>query len=190
MSQTRQDAWSEDEDLLLAETVLRHIREGSTQLMAFEEVGKALSRTAAACGFRWNSLVRKKYEDAIALAKKERKERQNQKRQEKRKNRQAKLKSAVEKPAESEQPMREDRQSITIDDIILYLNDLKQSEARIRQLKAEIEALKSELEKDQKQLEVLASERDQALTNLAELQSEYQTMLSIMDKARKLADGS
>jgi len=36
----------------------------------------------------------------------------------------------------------------------------------------------------------LASERDQALTNLAELQSEYQTMLSIMDKARKLADGS
>ena len=67
MSTIRQDAWSDDEDLLLAETVMRHIREGSTQLVAFEEVGKALSRTSAACGFRWNSLVRKRYENAIYI---------------------------------------------------------------------------------------------------------------------------
>jgi RsfA family transcription factor len=38
---TRQDAWTQDEDILLAEVVLRHIREGGTQLSAFEEVGKA-----------------------------------------------------------------------------------------------------------------------------------------------------
>ncbi len=73
MAATRQDAWSEDEDLLLAEIVLRHIREGSTQLAAFEEVGKKLSRTGAACGFRWNSAIRKKYQQAIELAKKQRK---------------------------------------------------------------------------------------------------------------------
>ncbi|MBE3596014.1 MAG: RsfA family transcriptional regulator [Hydrogenibacillus sp.] len=65
----RQDAWREEEDLLLAETVLRHIREGSTQLKAFEECQTALGRTAAACGFRWNSVVRKHYEDDILLAK-------------------------------------------------------------------------------------------------------------------------
>lgn len=35
----RQDAWTDEDDLLLAETVLRHVREGSTQLNAFEEVG-------------------------------------------------------------------------------------------------------------------------------------------------------
>lgn len=46
----RQDAWSEENDLLLAETVLRHVREGSTQLNAFEEVGDRLNRTSAACG--------------------------------------------------------------------------------------------------------------------------------------------
>lgn len=40
MTTVRQDAWTKDEDLLLAEVVLRHIREGSTQLKAFEEVGK------------------------------------------------------------------------------------------------------------------------------------------------------
>ena len=74
MSPTRQDAWSQDEDLLLAEVVLRHIREGGTQLQAFEEVGKQLSRTSAACGFRWNSYVRKQYKSGIELAKKQRKE--------------------------------------------------------------------------------------------------------------------
>lgn len=70
----RQDAWSHEDDLLLAETVLRYIRDGGTQLAAFEEVGDALNRTSAACGFRWNAEVRKKYEPAVAIAKKQRKE--------------------------------------------------------------------------------------------------------------------
>ncbi|PYZ93253.1 RsfA family transcriptional regulator [Salipaludibacillus keqinensis] len=74
MALIRQDAWNQDEDLLLAETVLRHIREGGTQLAAFEEVAERLSRTSAACGFRWNSSIRKKYQAAIQLAKKARKE--------------------------------------------------------------------------------------------------------------------
>ncbi|HLR07838.1 MAG TPA: RsfA family transcriptional regulator [Bacillota bacterium] len=73
MKATRQDAWTEDEDTLLAEIVLRHIREGKTQLEAFKEVAEKLSRTSAACGFRWNAAIRKRYEDAIELAKKERK---------------------------------------------------------------------------------------------------------------------
>lgn len=70
---TRQDAWTKDEDILLAETILRYIREGKTQLDAFKEVGKRLSRTPAACGFRWNSTIRKQYTDAIHLARAERK---------------------------------------------------------------------------------------------------------------------
>ncbi|MFD2759516.1 RsfA family transcriptional regulator [Lentibacillus juripiscarius] len=74
MAKVRQDAWSHEDDLLLAETVLRHIREGSTQLNAFEEVGDKLNRTSAACGFRWNAEVRNKYTDAIELAKRQRKE--------------------------------------------------------------------------------------------------------------------
>ena len=51
MTIVRQDAWTKDEDLLLAEVVLRHIREGSTQLKAFEEVGQKLNRTPAAWWF-------------------------------------------------------------------------------------------------------------------------------------------
>lgn len=74
MNATRQDAWSDDEDIMLAETVLRHIREGKTQLEAFKEVAKQLSRTPAACGFRWNATIRKQYQDAIYTAKEERKQ--------------------------------------------------------------------------------------------------------------------
>jgi len=73
MNATRQDSWTQDEDVLLAETVLRYIRNGKTQLEAFEEVAKRLSRTSAACGFRWNATVRKQYQKGIQLAKEERK---------------------------------------------------------------------------------------------------------------------
>lgn len=73
MKVTRQDAWSKEEDIILAETVLRYIREGKTQLEAFKEVAKELSRTSAACGFRWNASIRKQYQDAITQAKEKRK---------------------------------------------------------------------------------------------------------------------
>ncbi len=66
----RQDAWSHEDDVLLAETVLKHIRDGSTQLRAFDQVGDDLNRTSAACGFRWNAVVRQQYIKEIAKAKK------------------------------------------------------------------------------------------------------------------------
>ncbi|MUV36233.1 uncharacterized protein JNUCC1_00034 [Lentibacillus sp. JNUCC-1] len=73
MSNSRQDAWSRDEDIILAETVLRYIREGKTQLEAFKDVANQLSRTSAACGFRWNATIRRHYEEAIQQAKQDRK---------------------------------------------------------------------------------------------------------------------
>jgi len=81
MTAARQDAWSPDDDLILAEVTLRHIREGSTQLSAFEEVGQRIARTSAACGFRWNSCVRKRYNEAIGLAKQQRQKRNYLKKQ-------------------------------------------------------------------------------------------------------------
>lgn len=74
MPSIRQDAWSPEDDVRLAEIVLRHVGTGSTQLAAFAEAGALLSRTAAACGFRWNSNVRKKYEEEMKKAKEKRKE--------------------------------------------------------------------------------------------------------------------
>ncbi|WP_102027286.1 RsfA family transcriptional regulator [Salirhabdus sp. Marseille-P4669] len=78
MVHNRQDAWTEDEDIYLADVVLRFIREGKTQLEAFEEVAKNLSRTPAACGFRWNATVRKQYDKEIQIAKEERRSKNKQ----------------------------------------------------------------------------------------------------------------
>src|SRR5690606_25704184 len=123
MSVQRQDAWTEEEDLILAETVLKYIRQGNTQLAAFKEVGMKLSRTAAACGFRWNSTVRKKYEKAIQLAKQERKQRL--------------LKESSELKKEN----------MTIDDVIEFLKSFSNSSETLIRLKNENERLKTELEK-------------------------------------------
>lgn len=66
---SRSDAWTPEDDVTLAELVLRHIRDGSTQLVAFDEAATLLGRTAAACGYRWNGVVRRHYEDAVKEAK-------------------------------------------------------------------------------------------------------------------------
>lgn len=50
MTAVRQDAWSPDDDLILAEVTLRHIREGSTQLSAFEEVGERIAERQQPAG--------------------------------------------------------------------------------------------------------------------------------------------
>ena len=68
----RQDGWTEAEDKWLAEAVLSHIKSGSTQLRAFEEIAQKVNRTPAACGFRWNSSIRKESQQQIDKAKKER----------------------------------------------------------------------------------------------------------------------
>ncbi|MDY0405974.1 hypothetical protein P5G51_011775 [Virgibacillus sp. 179-BFC.A HS] len=83
MNTTRQDAWSNEEDMVLTETVLNYIRNGNTQLEAFKDVAKQLSRTPAACGFRWNATLRKQCQDAIQQAKEERKKYRQTKRKRK-----------------------------------------------------------------------------------------------------------
>lgn len=74
MGATRQDAWTKDEDIILADTVIHYIKEGKTQLEAFRDVAEQLSRTFSACGFRWNATLRKSYQSGIQHAKEERKQ--------------------------------------------------------------------------------------------------------------------
>ncbi|OME55449.1 hypothetical protein BSK59_13305 [Paenibacillus odorifer] len=73
----RKDSWSTNDDILLAQTVLSTLRLGKTQLTAFQEAGEKLGRTAASCGFRWNSEVRKLYGEEIRVAKSEGKSNKN-----------------------------------------------------------------------------------------------------------------
>ncbi|WP_090820667.1 hypothetical protein [Paenibacillus sp. yr247] len=68
----REDSWNDVHDKELAKTVLTHIRNGSTQLAAFEEVASRINRTQSACGFRWNKELRKQYENEVLEAKQNR----------------------------------------------------------------------------------------------------------------------
>ena len=176
MSIARQDAWTQDEDVLLAEVVLRHIREGSTQLKAFEEVGKTLTRTGAACGFRWNSFVRQQYKTGIELAKKQRKTA---------KTGQAQAADPVQdtenRPAEkTAEPLKA---AITLEEVIVFLSSLKEDSLlgheQTSRLKEEVHALK------QKNNE-LENTNHRLYDQLASLEEDYRTLLSIMERARKL----
>jgi prespore-specific regulator len=75
---SRKDSWLPEDDHILAETVLEYVRNGKTQGEAFKAASEKLTRTAAACGFRWNSEVRKHYEDELKQAKQEKKSRRSE----------------------------------------------------------------------------------------------------------------
>ncbi|MFD1850182.1 RsfA family transcriptional regulator [Oceanobacillus bengalensis] len=196
MAKVRQDAWSHEDDLLLAETVLRHIREGSTQLNAFEEVGDKLNRTSAACGFRWNAEVRQKYESAIDLAKRQRKE----KKRAIAKKTQNFGKPIVALPANLEEYATMDDEtsliqpevintevpSISLDTVIEYLKELKkdyhasnQSKATLEQTFKENTMLKEKVNQLEKQLEHTEKER-------LSIKEDYQAFIQIMERARKM----
>jgi prespore-specific regulator len=64
----RKDSWTDQDDTILAQVVIKHASTGSTQLAAFKEVAERIGRSSSACGFRWNSEVRKHYDDAFKQA--------------------------------------------------------------------------------------------------------------------------
>ncbi|WP_117169138.1 RsfA family transcriptional regulator [Paraliobacillus sediminis] len=199
MAKVRQDAWSHEDDLLLAETVLRHIREGSTQLNAFEEVGDRLNRTSAACGFRWNAEVRQRYDQAVAIAKRQRKEKKRQYATEQKqpthsmlwKNESIPLEetnTSITEPTMEEPNFSYARESETIDldSVIRYLRSLKKSvdysnRAKHNEAKLQEENtnLSNENQQLQKEVKLLGKQ-------LETVQADYQAFLQIMDRARKM----
>ena len=182
MPLTRQDAWSQDEDLLLAEVVLRNIREGGTQLKAFEEVGKQLSRTAAACGFRWNSYVRKQYKSGIELAKKQRKEAKKQAKPVE------KLEEAavqVSKEAEAIPVLKEKEANISLQEVKRYLDDLYEKAGSASGSKESLDEHKEKIRSLEKQIYYLSAENEKLETQLKSMEEDYRALIDIMERARK-----
>ncbi len=179
MTKVRQDAWVKENDELLAEAVLRHVKEGSTQLNAFEEASDLLNRTAAACGFRWNAVVRRIYEEELTKAKKERKERMRV------------LNAASKRRTNpfylvptnnEEEPASIPLSALSLDIVIAYLvrlqhaNSSEQDILKWRKLTSLLTEQKKELEK---QLAALQKE------NKA-IKEDYEQFVSIMNRARRL----
>ncbi|MFJ7976292.1 RsfA family transcriptional regulator [Peribacillus sp. JNUCC 23] len=178
MSIARQDAWTQDEDVLLAEVVLRHIREGSTQLNSFEEVGKNLSRTAAACGFRWNSHVRKQYKSGIELAKIQRKENKKLPLIEKEEVVSTMTETSVDIPQ-----LQLTNSTITMQDVVQYLTRVAEqtlNDSRDRQL------ITQEYDKLLRENEKLKHDNKKLFEKLSSVEDDYNALLQIMERARKL----
>lgn len=215
----RQDAWTDENDLLLAETVLRHVREGSTQLNAFEEVGDKLNRTSAACGFRWNAVVRHRYEKALQLSKKQRKQRQRilGKDQGGKKKllysppvgvseemelpvtvviedeimpveaMETEVEMAVETYVKSPVPtFRPQTTGLSLDMVVDYLANLNHSNLQNDALKSENERLKRELSELRKQNAEMDAKIKDLEQNSVTIQEDYETLMKIMNRARKL----
>jgi prespore-specific regulator len=68
----QKDYWVTEDDTILAEIALKHIRTGSYELKAFQEVAERLGRSASVCSIRWNCVVREEYQEEIDAAKVER----------------------------------------------------------------------------------------------------------------------
>lgn len=177
MPSTRQDAWTEDDDLLLAEVTLRHIREGSTQLAAFEEVAEKLGRTPAACGFRWNSCVRKNYDAAIQIAKSQRQGL----------NKRRKKQVSV---SQSELERQSDPVS-SLATVIRFLRQHKQEYAetskRVRQLEKQLSEREAELEQLRTEHDELKRKVNNTEADYQSINDDYKALIKIMERARKLA---
>ncbi|MDR4889064.1 RsfA family transcriptional regulator [Fredinandcohnia sp. QZ13] len=193
----RQDAWSHEDDLLLAETVLRYIREGGTQLAAFDEVGDKLNRTSAACGFRWNAEVRNNYEQAIAIAKKQRKERKRALERMNKDNEQAIEKPVMTETFKEETPAPQyveeisaelipSSNSITLDDCISFLSSVRSHDLLSNQLEMENNRLRRENESLKQQTKELEKKLEKLSDQQTIIQEDYQALVQIMDRARRL----
>lgn len=190
MSAVRQDAWSEEDDLILAEVTLRHIREGGTQLAAFEEVGERIGRTAAACGFRWNSFVRKKYEAAIQIAKAQRQKRSQMKKHSGSAATASVAMLDLSEPGYSRMDAYSE-ESVSIDAVIRYLRQWKTSYSeinrQIRTLEKELSETRQEVENLRRENEKLNSEVNVVSSDYRVVNDDYKALIQIMDRARKLA---
>lgn len=174
---TRSDAWTSADDEKLADLVLYHIRTGSTQLKAFEEASRELGRTSAACGYRWNGVLRKDLRPEIEQAKLERK--------------QAGRSTAT--PTQSTGGS-DAAQTVTSGDTMKeVIQFLKTYDEQYQSLRAEVERLSSERETLQERVRELEEAQASLAPNASsltpeQLERDSRTLVAIMERARRLLD--
>ncbi|MFB8425182.1 hypothetical protein ACFC4S_24490 [Priestia megaterium] len=144
--QQKNKSWSNAEDTLLKDCILENVRNGKTQLIAFEEVAEQTGRSAGSVGFRWNSTLRQRYSEELKKAKEEAKNKKT-------KNVPSSIQDSTKKnkstnaPTPSlttiDDPFKEDG-GITYDDVISFLKNKKKADDKYSQLKDEHTALQEE----------------------------------------------
>ncbi|HEU4965329.1 MAG TPA: RsfA family transcriptional regulator [Bacilli bacterium] len=180
MKTVRQDAWTAEDDQVLADLVLRQIREGGTQLQGFQEVGQLLGRTTAACGYRWNAIVRKQFHAQIEVAKAKRRVRRDVEPQ------------AVD--LEGGESTSEVQGELSWTDVLHFLRSRKGEEhvlgVRLRQVEAELEGKAAEVERLEEENRELQALVRQLQADLMVVKEDYLALVSIMERARRMVVGT
>jgi prespore-specific regulator len=175
---TRSDAWTSTDDERLASIVLHHIRTGSTQLRAFEGAANELGRTAAACGYRWNGVLRKDRKVNIDAAKQDRKSAQ-------------KSNSSAQTTALGGSTPVAMTSSDSMKDVIHFLHSYDEQYQRIRK---QVETLEQERKNLMNKISELESKSVQALdlektpVTQQQLAEDSKALFAIMERARKLLE--
>lgn len=172
---TRSDAWTPEDDERLAALVLEHIRTGSTQLRAFSEAAALLGRTNAACGYRWNGVVRKHYREAIEDAKRDRK---------------AQARSTSTPTQTEDASATTMTSSDSMRDVVRFLEQYDAQYQRLRQHLGNVESERTELAQRVEELETQLTRLPQTTPPLSpeQLAEDSRTLFAIMERARKLLE--
>ena len=170
----RQDAWTHEDDTILADTTLRHIQEGSTQLAAFAEIAKKLNRTPAACGYRWNASIRRQHLEDISHAKQMRKERREE------------LGESGLEPAGSPLQLPP---SFTWGEVLRFLRSKRREfqmlQIRIKQLQREVEFANQETDRLSKEKQGLEQQIIKLADEYKAISDDYHALLGIVERARE-----
>lgn len=175
----RSDAWTKQEDVFLKETVIEHIRNGSTQLKAFEEIAEKLDRTAPAVGFRWNAEVRQRYNDEVQQAKRERN-------QSKRLYNRTKDTKIMNFNFPLQQDFKENGSELSLELVIDFLKSLNKNQNNASQLKKEIGILQETNNRLVQENDRLKNQVERLSTEQTNIQEDYETLIQIMNRARKM----
>ncbi|MCL6637389.1 MAG: RsfA family transcriptional regulator [Alicyclobacillus sp.] len=176
---SRSDAWTPEDDERLTAIVLHHIRTGSTQLKAFEEASAELGRTAAACGYRWNGVLRKRRRQEIEEAKRDRK--------------------TLHKPARTAVPVVRQAtpasSASSMKEVILFLQTYDEQHQRLLRQLEQAEQERNQLLQRVQELETRLAHLpplEQGPVTPEQLAEDSRTLFAIMERARKLleSDGS
>lgn len=158
--------WSSADDAHLADLVLTYIRNGKTQLQAFEDIGEILGRTSAACGFRWNSKVRHQFVDHV---------------------KDAKMHRNIIKHEKTASVNNRIVSSLNMKVVLEFLKQLKQEyselESNVKQLRLDLDSKKQELAELRIQNKELSMKRSFDRIN----DEDYQALLKIIERAIKLS---
>jgi prespore-specific regulator len=184
----RQDAWTQEDDNVLVECVLCHIREGGTQLAAFDEAAERLERTSAACGFRWNATLRKCYENEITEAKIAR---QNVKGGNA--GSRARTRVSLTKQADTDAEIfvtvsQLAEPNVSFDYLDQIINLAQNQKRLLANMANQIKMLNEQLSSKEKEVEQLKRRLDEEMMQPSELtiNEDYNTLLQILQRARQL----